>query len=68
MKKILGRILVVVPAVALQIIWCYVILGGLDKVMNGHLIDAISGIFTLLAVIFVLSLVSKRDESAYKIL
>lgn len=68
MKKILGRILVVVPAVSLQIIWCYVILGGLDKVMNGHLIDAISGIFTLLAVIFVLNLVSKRDESTYKIL
>ncbi len=67
-KKILGRILAVVPAVALQIYWYYLILGGLDKVMKGHLTDLISALFTTLAVLFILNLISKRDESSYKLL
>ncbi len=68
MKKILGRILVIIPAIALQVLWYYLILGGLDKVMQGHLSDAINVIFTVLAVLFVLSLVTRRDESSYKLL
>ncbi len=67
-KKILGRILVVVPAVALQIFWCYILLGGLDRVLDGNLSKVIRIVFAVLAVIFVLSLVSKRDESSYKLL
>ncbi len=68
MKKILGRIIVVIPAIALQIAWYYMILGGLDRVMYGHLTDLISVLFTVLAIVFVLNLVSKRDESSYKLL
>ena len=67
-KKILGRILVVIPAVAFQLFWIYVVLGGLDRIMKGHLPEVISTIFTVLALFFVLNLVSKRDESAYKLL
>ena len=68
MKRILGRILIVIPAIALQIAWYYLLLGGLDKVMHGHLSTIIDGLFTVLAVLFVLSLVTKRDESSYKLL
>ena len=50
-KKILGRVLVVVPAVALQILWFILIFDGLDMVMKGHLPDLISALFTILAVL-----------------
>ena len=46
MKKILGRILVVLPAFALQIVWYVFILGGLNRLMNGHLRELI-GAFVL---------------------
>ena len=68
MKKILGRILVVVPAVALQIFWYSILLGWLDKVISGHLTDIIQVFFTIFAVLIVLALISKRDESSYKLL
>ena len=68
MRRILGRILIVIPAIALQLFWYYLIFGGIDKAMNGHLVDILSGVFTVLAVLFVLSLVTKRDESTYKLL
>ena len=68
MKKILGRIIVTVPAIALQLFWYYLLLGGMDHIMKGHLSDIINFLFTVLAVLFVLNLVSKRDESSYKIL
>lgn len=68
MKKILGRILVVIPALAIQILWIHLLLGGLDRVVQGHLSDIVNVVFTVLAVLFVLNLVSKRDESSYKLL
>ena len=67
MKKILGRILVVLPAVALQITWYIIILSDLNKLMNGHLRDVGSTLFSTLAVLAVLVLVSKRDEGSYKL-
>ncbi len=68
MKKILGRVLLVVPAIALQVVWYVLLLGGLNTAMGGHLVNIIEIIFTILAILFVLTLISKRDESSYKIL
>ena len=67
MKKILGRILVVLPAIALQIIWYIIILSDLNKLMNGHLRDIIGTVLFIIAVLIVLGLVSKRDEGSYKL-
>ena len=68
LKKILGRVLVVIPAIALQVFWFYIFLGGLDKIMQGRLVNIINLLLGILAVLFVLNLISKRDESSYKIL
>ena len=67
MKKILGRVLVVLPAFALQIAWYILILGGLNRLMNGHLREIIGALFSVMAVLVVLVLVSKRDEGSYKL-
>ena len=68
MKKILGRILIVVPAIFLQITWSFLILRLLNDLLSGHLGDILEIIFSILAIIFVTGLVSKRDESSYKLL
>ncbi len=68
MKKILGRILVVIPAIALEVLWYVLLICGLDKISQGHLGDILTLIFTILAVIFVTTLVAKREESSYKLL
>ena len=68
MKKILGRILIVLPPVALQIAWYVMLFAVIDKGLYGYLGDIITIVFTVLAVLFVLILVSKREESSYKIL
>ncbi len=68
MKKILGRIFVVVPAVALQIFWYSILLDGLDILLHGYLSDVIEFIFSVLAISFILTLISMRDESSYKLL
>ena len=68
MKKILGRILIVLPAIALQLTWYYFTIYFLNQILNGSLSDVISFACTILAVFFVTGLVSKRDESSYKIL
>lgn len=68
MKKILGRLLIVIPAVALQIFWYYLLFGGLERLIGGHLSDVVNSLLKILAILIVLGLVSKRDESAYKIL
>ncbi len=68
MKKILGRVLLVAPAIALQVFWYALLLGGLDTAAGGYLGSIIEILFTVLAVLFVLTLISKRDESSYKIL
>ena len=68
MKKLFGRILVVLPALCLQILWYTVLLGGLDRFMGGYLKDLISIVFPILAVLLVLYLVSTRDEGSYKLI
>ena len=68
MKKIIGRVLVVLPPVALQIAWYVLIVTLLDKWLNGHLWEILSAVFTVLSVVFVLYLVNKREETSYKLL
>ncbi len=68
MKKILGRIIIVVPAIALQVFWYMIVLGLLNDLLNEHLVDALNALFSVLAVVFVTGLVAKRDESSYKLL
>ncbi|MBR4864849.1 MAG: cardiolipin synthase [Oscillospiraceae bacterium] len=68
MKKILGRIAIVIPAVLLQVFWYMVLLGLMNDLLNEHLGDILNAVFSVLAVIFVTGLVAKREESAYKLL
>ena len=68
MKKIIGRLVIVVPAVLLQVFWYLVLLGLMDDLLNEHLGDVLNAVFSILAVIFVMGLVTKRDEGAYKLL
>lgn len=68
MKKILGRIIIVIPAIALQVLWHFVIFGLLHRLFHGYLWNAINALLSILAVVFVTSLVAKRDESSYKLL
>lgn len=68
MKKILGRIIIVLPVLAIQIGWLYLILVRFNRITNGHLADIVNGIFTVLAVFFVARLITRRDESSYKLL
>ena len=68
MKKIFGRVLIVVPAVAVQLLWYMVVLGFLNDLFNEHLGEILNALFSVLAVIFVIGLVAKRDESSYKLL
>ena len=68
MKKILGRLIIVVPAVLLQVFWYLVLLGLMNNLLNEHLGDVLNAVFSVLAAIFVTGLVAKREESAYKLL
>lgn len=68
MKKILGRIIIVVPAIALQVLWYFLMFGLLNNIFHNHLGDILNALYSILAVIFVTSLVTKRDESSYKLL
>lgn len=68
MKKILGRIAIVIPAIALQIFWYLIVFGLLNNLLNERLVDVINALFSILAVVFVTGLVAKRDESSYKLL
>ena len=68
MKKILGRILIVIPAIALQTVWYFLMFGLLNSLFRGYLWNAINGCLSILAVVFVTGLVTKRDESSYKLL
>ena len=67
MKKILGRIIIVIPAIALQIVWFYLTLSFLRKITGGYIVDIVNGLFTVLAVFFVTRLIARRDESTYKL-
>lgn len=68
MKKVLGRILIVLPAIALQTGWYCVMFGLLRNLFYGHFWTVINGVLSILAVIFVVGLVSKRMDSSYKLL
>ena len=68
MKKILGRVIVVIPAVALQLLWYCLALRILDSLMFQHLWDFINALFSVLEVVFVTTLIARRDESSYKLL
>lgn len=68
MKKIFGRILIVTPAIALQAAWYFLVLGLLDNVFRDLLWDAMNVLLSVLALVFVTGLVTKRDESSYKLL
>lgn len=68
MKKILGRIIIVVPAVVLQTLWYFIMLGLLNDLFHEQLGNILNALFSILAVVFVTGLVSKRDESSYKLL
>ena len=68
MKKVLGRILIVLPAVALQLWWYFLVLGLLNDLFHQYLWDALNGLLSVLAAFFVTGLIAKRDESSYKLL
>ena len=68
MKKALGRIIIVIPAIALQALWYFVMFGFLNNLFHGYLWNVINVLLSLLAIVFVIGLVSKRDESSYKLL
>ncbi len=63
MKPIILRVLVVLPAVLLQALWLYVLLGWLAPWAA-----VINAVLSILAFIFVLYLITKRDEGTYKII
>ena len=67
-KKIFGRVLVVVPALALQVLWILIAYKALNWLSDYHLGEIIEVVFHILAIIFVISIVTRRDETAYKIL
>lgn len=68
MKKILGRIIVVIPAIVLQALWYFAMFGLLNNLFHGYFWNILNVLLSVLAVIFVTGLVSQRDESAYKLL
>ena len=68
MKKVLGRILIVLPAVILQTLWYLLVLGVLNNLFHQYFWDALNGALSVLAVFFVTGLIAKRDESSYKLL
>ncbi len=63
MKKILGRLLVIIPVVILQIFWF-----GLIFLILNEFSDILMIILQVLSVLFSLYIISKRDESTYKVL
>jgi len=68
MKKIFSRMLIVLPAIVLQAIWYLFMLGMLNDLLNEHLRDILNALLSILAVVFVTGIVTKRDESTYKLL
>lgn len=68
MKKILGRIIIVMPAVLLQAGWYLLMFGVLKNLLYGYIWNVLNGVLSILAVIFLTGLVAKRDESSYKLL
>ena len=63
MKNIIGRLIIIIPALTIQGLW-YVFMIAFFK----EFFTVITALMTVLAAVFVLYLVSKVDESSYKIL
>lgn len=63
MKKVVGRILVVIPAAAVQVLWIYLLTRWLAPYAA-----LLSLGLSIAAFLFVLYLIIKREESTYKIL
>ena len=63
MNKILHRIATILPAVLLQALWLYILMRWLAPWAA-----AINVVLSVLAFLFVLYLITKRDEGTYKIL
>lgn len=68
MRRIIGRIIIVIPAVVLQALWYFLVLSFFNRLLNGHLGDILNAVFSILAIIFATSLVAKTDESSYRLL
>lgn len=68
MKKILGRLIIVIPAIAMQALWYLVMFGLLNNLFHGYIWNILNTLLSILAVVFVTELVSRRDESSYKLL
>ena len=52
MKKVLGRILIVLPAVLLQVLWYLLVLGLLNNLFHEYFWDALNIVLSVLAVVF----------------
>ena len=63
MYRIIRRVLIILPAIALEALWIWLIL-SLARPLSG----AINALLLVFSVIFVLYIVMKRDEDSYKIL
>ena len=63
MRKILNRILIVIPAVVLQALWLLLLTKWLAPYST-----LIASLLSIVAVFLVLFIVIKRDESTYKLL
>lgn len=63
MRKILNRILIVIPAVALQALWLLLLTKWLAPYST-----LVASLLSVVAVFLVLFIVIKRDESTYKLL
>ncbi len=63
MKRIISRVILILPAIALQILWYWCLI----TILKDY-IPLFIELLSLLSVILVLYIVSKRDESSYKIL
>lgn len=63
MRKALGRIIAVIPAVLLQALWLLLLMSWLEPFAA-----LLNLVLTFLAFIFVLYIISSRNESAYKTL
>ena len=63
MKKTFVRLLVIIPVIAIQALWLVLLIRWLSPYSA-----VINFILTIFAVFFVLYIITKRDESTYKIL
>lgn len=63
MKRIIARIIAIIPALSIQVLWYCLLLGLLSRIAV-----PITIILTVLSFLFTLFIINKRDEGSYKIL